>query len=77
MKCGKKRASVIILQKLGSRLLDTGAVVRQLADGLTGGREWAPSRAYLLGNMQNAFCCYHDYSSIFYEPLVETCWHPH
>ena len=38
MKCGKKRASVIILQKLGSRLLDTGAVVRQLADGLTGGR---------------------------------------
>ena len=37
MKCGKKRASVIILQKLASRLLDTGAVVRQLADGLTGG----------------------------------------
>ena len=21
----------------------------------------------LLGNMQNAFCCYHDCSSIFYE----------
>ena len=63
-------------QEKGQRHHSIKAACRQ-AGGLSGGIIADMRGGGLLGNMQNAFCCYHDCSSIFYELPVESCWHLH